>query len=74
MFAVLGFLPGYVGAKILSAFGVLRVPKAVELAGLDLGEIHSRALDKQQLPGEEYFDHRGKIDWGTGTRTLPVPT
>jgi ammonia channel protein AmtB len=49
MFGVLGFLPGYVGAKILSAFGVLRVPKAVELAGLDLGEIHSRALDKQEL-------------------------
>jgi len=49
MFGVLGFLPGYVGARILHGFGILRVPKEIELAGLDLGEIHNRALDKQEL-------------------------
>jgi len=49
MFGVLGFLPGYVGAKILHGFGMLRVPREVELAGLDLGEIHQRAIDKQDL-------------------------
>ena len=49
MFGVLGFLPGYVGAKILNAFGVLRVPKAIEVAGLDLGEIHNRYEDKKEL-------------------------
>ena len=49
MFFVLGFLPGWIGAKVLNAFGMLRVPKAVELAGLDLGEIHKRALDKADL-------------------------
>ena len=35
MFGVLGFLPGWVGAKILSALGILRIPKEVELLGLD---------------------------------------
>jgi len=35
MFFVLGFLPGFVVAKILDAFGWLRVPPAVEAAGLD---------------------------------------
>jgi ammonia channel protein AmtB len=35
MFFVLGFLPVYVVAKILDAFGILRVSKEMELAGLD---------------------------------------
>ncbi|MCI0430473.1 MAG: ammonium transporter [Rhodospirillales bacterium] len=35
MFWVLGFIPGYVLSAILKAFGVLRVPREVELAGLD---------------------------------------
>ena len=35
MFGVLGFLPGFIGAKILNAFGVLRIPKEIELMGLD---------------------------------------
>lgn len=35
MFGVLGFLPGFVVAKILSLMGVLRVPREVELLGLD---------------------------------------
>ena len=35
MFGVLGFLPGWVGAKILAAMGILRIPKEVELLGLD---------------------------------------
>ena len=35
MFGVLGMLPGYVLAKILNAMGLLRIPRAVELAGLD---------------------------------------
>jgi ammonia channel protein AmtB len=36
MFWVLGFIPGFVAAKVLSAFGRLRIPHEVELAGLDL--------------------------------------
>ena len=36
MFFVLGFLPGFIAAKILKATGLLRVSREVELAGLDL--------------------------------------
>ncbi|MDQ3732880.1 MAG: hypothetical protein M3400_02595, partial [Actinomycetota bacterium] len=35
MFGVLGFLPAFAVAKLLNRFGLLRVPRAVELAGLD---------------------------------------
>ena len=35
MFFVLGFVPGFILAKILNALGWLRVPRAVEAAGLD---------------------------------------
>jgi len=35
MFWVLGFIPGYILSWILKSFGVLRVPREVELAGLD---------------------------------------
>jgi ammonium transporter, Amt family len=35
MFFVLGFLPGYITAKILNHFGMLRIPRKVELEGLD---------------------------------------
>ena len=35
MFGVLGFLPGWTVAKILNSFGMLRIPKEVELLGLD---------------------------------------
>ncbi|MBM3584129.1 MAG: ammonium transporter [Alphaproteobacteria bacterium] len=38
MFWVLGFIPIYIVAKILSAFGMLRVPAEVEIAGLDVGK------------------------------------
>jgi len=34
-FIMFGIVPGYVGAKILQSFGVLRVPREVELAGQD---------------------------------------
>ena len=35
MFGVLGFLPGWILAKILHGMGKLRIPREVELAGLD---------------------------------------
>ncbi|MDE0310457.1 MAG: hypothetical protein OXI60_11615 [Acidiferrobacterales bacterium] len=35
MFGVLGFIPGYIIAKILNVFGILRIPPSVEIAGLD---------------------------------------
>ncbi len=38
MFLVLGFIPGFFFASILKAFGMLRVPEAVEIVGLDVSE------------------------------------
>jgi ammonia channel protein AmtB len=35
MFGVLGMLPGYIIAKVLHGMGKLRIPREVELAGLD---------------------------------------
>ena len=47
MFGVLGFLPGWVCAKILHGVGLLRVPKDVELLGLDIkgDEEYAQAID-----------------------------
>jgi ammonium transporter, Amt family len=35
MFGVLGFLPAFIVAKVLNALGILRIPRQVELEGLD---------------------------------------
>ena len=37
MFGVLGFLPGWGVARILHAFGLLRIPREIEILGLDFG-------------------------------------
>ncbi len=47
MFGVLGFLPGFVAAKILNGMGALRIPREVELAGLDVAANHQRLADEQ---------------------------
>lgn len=41
MFFVLGFLPAYIVSKIQASFGVLRIPAAVELQGLDFADQQS---------------------------------
>lgn len=41
MFGLLGFLPAFVVAKLQAAAGVLRIPEAVELRGLDYAEHHA---------------------------------
>ena len=38
MFWVLGFIPGWIVAKILAAFDLLRIPIEIEIAGLDLAQ------------------------------------
>jgi Ammonia permease len=43
MFWVLGFIPGYVLSWILKQFGVLRIPREVELVGLDY-EMHAATI------------------------------
>jgi len=35
MFFVLGMIPGYIIARVLNGIGKLRIPREVELAGLD---------------------------------------
>jgi len=39
MFWVLGFIPAWIVSKILAGAGVLRIPRAVEIQGLDLSMI-----------------------------------
>lgn len=38
MFFVLGFLPAFVVASLMKKLGVLRIPEAIEIKGLDVGQ------------------------------------
>ena len=53
MFFVLGFLPAFIVAKILNAAGVLRIPKEIELAGLDYLDNQSTATDRKEIVNAE---------------------
>ena len=49
MFGVLGMLPGYVIAKILHGMGKLRIPRDVEIAGLDYEMMESAKKDERAV-------------------------
>jgi ammonia channel protein AmtB len=49
MFVVLGFIPGYVIAKILQGMGKLRIPREVELAGLDYNILAAAKKDERAV-------------------------
>ena len=49
MFGVLGFLPGWITAKILNGFGLLRIPRQIELMGLDTAAIRDIAAEEQAI-------------------------
>ncbi|MYK38659.1 MAG: ammonium transporter [Gemmatimonadetes bacterium] len=49
MFGLLGFIPGWVAAKIIHSLGGLRIPRAIELAGLDYGTTVDRAAEEQGI-------------------------
>jgi ammonia channel protein AmtB len=49
MFFVLGFIPGWVVAKILDGFGLLRVPRAVELIGLDFKSLNDEEAAREDV-------------------------
>jgi len=49
MFGVLGMLPGYIIAKVLSAFGKLRIPRDVEIAGLDYDMMEDAKKDEKAV-------------------------
>ena len=49
MFGVLGFLPGFITAKILNAFGMLRIPREVELLGLDFDSMEEEQAARDEI-------------------------
>jgi ammonium transporter, Amt family len=53
LFLALGFVPGWVVSKALALAGLLRVPPAVEVAGLDLSEIPASAYPEGVPPTPE---------------------
>lgn len=57
LFWLLGYLPGYVCARVLNYFGVLRIPKVVEISGQDINDIRSaeQARYNQYLREKAYI-------------------
>ena len=53
MFWVLGFLPAWILSKIINAFGMLRIPPEIEIAGLDLADFHDRYLSEEDVTRAE---------------------
>ena len=49
MFGVLGFLPGWILAKILHGMGKLLIPREVELAGLDYNIMEQAQKDERAV-------------------------
>jgi ammonia channel protein AmtB len=58
MFGVLGFLPAYAVAMILKSFGMLRVPEAVELVGLDTSQEIADELDAKSVSDADIAEAR----------------
>jgi len=53
MFGVLGFLPGWIIAKILNSMGKLRIPREVEIAGLDYDAMAASRKDQDAVAALE---------------------
>ena len=62
MFVVLGFIPGYVIAKILHGMGKLRIPREVELAGLDYNMMEAAKKDERAVSSANR--QKGEITYG----------
>ena len=60
MFVVLGFIPGFILAKILNAFGLLRIPREIELVGLDLSEYAARYEAEDDVQQAELDEARSR--------------
>ncbi len=58
MFFVLGFVPAWILAGILKAFGVLRIPREIELVGLDLSEFAGRYNSEAEMVAAELDEAR----------------
>jgi len=53
MFGLLGFLPGWIIAKVLNGMGRLRIPKEVELAGLDFNYMEEAKADEDAVAADQ---------------------
>ncbi|MGR8948891.1 MAG: ammonium transporter [Gammaproteobacteria bacterium] len=53
MFFVLGFVPGWISAKILNGFGLLRIPVEIEILGLDTASDLAREKDEATIRAAE---------------------
>ena len=49
MFVVLGLIPGWIIAKILHGMGKLRIPRDVEIAGLDYNMLEAARQDEKAV-------------------------
>ena len=49
MFFVLGLIPGYIIARVLYGMGKLRIPREVEIAGLDYEMMESAKEDEKAV-------------------------
>ena len=49
MFFVLGMIPGYIIARVLNGIGKLRIPREVELAGLDYQIMEEAKEDEKSV-------------------------
>jgi len=49
MFVVLGLIPGWIIAKVLHGMGKLRIPREVEIAGLDYNLLESARSDEKAV-------------------------
>jgi ammonia channel protein AmtB len=58
MFWVLGFLPAWILCGIFKAAGTLRIPREIELVGLDLADYHGRYLDEDEVRQAELKEAR----------------
>ncbi len=58
MFLVLGFIPTFILASILKAVGLLRIPREIELVGLDLSEYAARYMDESEIQNAEIEEAR----------------
>ncbi|MDP6353340.1 MAG: ammonium transporter, partial [Alphaproteobacteria bacterium] len=54
-----GLVPGLIAAWILNSAGVLRIPREIELVGLDIAEYHGRYLDEEQITEAERAEASG---------------
>ena len=57
MFWVLGFIPGWILAKILAGANLLRIPREVELLGLDFGSIQEAERARKEVESAVHAEH-----------------